>query len=118
EHRAPLREVGVLLDAKAVHTGRTAYNHLRAQAATHGIGRQRVDEVIALTGLESVARKRVGGFSLGMRQRLSVAHALLGDPGALVFDAPANGLDPEGIRWMRLLMRRLADEGRTVLVSS
>ncbi len=118
EHRAPLREVGVLLDAKAVHTGRTARNHLMALAATHGIPARRVDEVIEITGLQAVARKRVGGFSLGMGQRLGLAAALLGDPGTLVLDEPVNGLDPEGVRWVRLLVRHLASEGRTVLLSS
>ncbi len=118
EHRAPLREVGVLLDAKAVHTGRSAVNHLRALAATHGIGRSRVDEVIALTGLQSVAKKRVGGFSLGMGQRLGLAAALLGDPATLVLDEPVNGLDPEGVVWVRNLARHLAGEGRTILLSS
>lgn len=116
--RAPLREVGVLLEAKAVHTGRTARNHLRALAATHGIPASRVDEVIGLAGLEAVASKRVGGFSLGMGQRLGIAAALLGDPQVVILDEPVNGLDPEGVRWMRLLMRRLAAEGRTVLLSS
>jgi ABC-2 type transport system ATP-binding protein len=118
EHAAPLREVGVLLDAKAVHTGRSAENHLRALAATHGIGRARVREVIALTGLDAVARKRVGGFSLGMGQRLGIAAALLGDPATLILDEPVNGLDPEGVRWVRTLVRSLAAEGRTVLLSS
>jgi ABC-2 type transport system ATP-binding protein len=118
ELKAPLHEVGVLLDAKAVHTGRSAYNHLRALAATHGIGRRRVDEVIALTGLESVARKRVGGFSLGMGQRLGMASALLGDPATLILDEPVNGLDPEGVIWVRTLARHLASEGRTVFLSS
>ncbi|MES2169408.1 MAG: ATP-binding cassette domain-containing protein [Actinomycetota bacterium] len=116
--KAPLHEVGVLLDAKAVHTGRSAYNHLRALAATHGISRRRVDEVIALTGLESVARKRVGGFSLGMGQRLGMASALLGDPAILILDEPVNGLDPEGVIWVRTLARHLASEGRTVFLSS
>ena len=117
-HRAPLHEVGVLLDARAVHTGRTAYNHLLAMAATHGIGAKRVREVIAMTGLESVAKKRVRGFSLGMGQRLGIAAALLGDPATLILDEPVNGLDPEGVLWVRQLTRRLAAEGRTVFLSS
>ncbi|RUQ96936.1 ABC transporter ATP-binding protein [Labedella endophytica] len=118
EHSAPLREVGVLLDAKAVHTGRSAYKHLLAMGATHGIRKERVREVIGLTGLESVAGKRVGGFSLGMGQRLGIAAALLGDPATLILDEPVNGLDPEGVRWVRTLVRGLAAEGRTVLLSS
>ena len=118
EHAAPLREVGALLEARAVHTGRSAYNHLRALALTHGIPRRRVDEVIDLVGLGDVARKRVGGFSLGMGQRLGVAAALLGDPATLVLDEPVNGLDPEGVRWIRHLLRALAAEGRTVFLSS
>lgn len=118
EHAAPLREVGMLLDAKAVHTGRSACQHLLAMAATHGIGAQRVREVIELAGLESVARKRVGGFSLGMGQRLGIAAALLGDPATIMLDEPVNGLDPEGVRWVRTLVRGLAAEGRTVLLSS
>jgi ABC-2 type transport system ATP-binding protein len=118
EHRAPLREVGALLEAKAVHTGRTAYNHLMAQALTTGIPRSRVEEVIDLVGLRDVARKRTGGFSLGMGQRLGVAAALLGDPATLILDEPVNGLDPEGILWIRNLLRGLAAEGRTVFVSS
>ncbi|MFB2554367.1 ABC transporter ATP-binding protein [Herbiconiux liangxiaofengii] len=118
EHRAPLREVGALLDAKAVHTGRSARNHLRAIAATHRIPISRVDEVIDLTGLQSVARKRVGGFSLGMGQRLGLAAALLGDPATLILDEPVNGLDPEGVLWVRGFARALAAEGRTVLLSS
>ncbi len=117
-HRAPLREVGALLDAKAVHTGRSAYHHLRAMAATHGIPARRVHEVIEMTGLEHVAGKRVGGFSLGMGQRLGIAAAMLGDPATLILDEPVNGLDPEGVRWVRTMARRLADEGRTVFISS
>ncbi|MDQ1173992.1 ABC-2 type transport system ATP-binding protein [Microbacterium testaceum] len=116
--RSPLSEVGVLLDAKAIHTGRSARNHLRAMAATHGIGRDRVDEVIELTGIASVAGKRAGGFSLGMGQRLGIAAALLGDPHTLILDEPVNGLDPEGVRWVRQFVRHLAAEGRTVLLSS
>ncbi|HET6673329.1 MAG TPA: ATP-binding cassette domain-containing protein [Agromyces sp.] len=117
-HRAPLHEVGALLDAKAVHTGRSAYNHLLAMAATHGIGASRVREVIELTGLESVARKRVGGFSLGMGQRLGIAAAMLGDPATLILDEPVNGLDPEGVLWVRQFVRHLASEGRTIFLSS
>ena len=118
EHCAPLREVGVLLDAKAAHAGRSAYKHLLSIAATHGIGASRVREVIGLAGLDSVAGKRVGGFSLGMGQRLGIATALLGDPATIILDEPVNGLDPEGVRWVRTLMRSLAAEGRTVLLSS
>ena len=118
QHRSPLHEVGALLDAKAVHTGRSAYHHLLAMATTHGIGKARVHEVIAMTGLESVAGKRVGGFSLGMGQRLGIASALLGDPHTLLLDEPVNGLDPEGVLWVRTLVRFLAAEGRTVFLSS
>ena len=118
EHPAPLHEVGVLLEARAVHTSRSARNHLLALAATHGIGRRRVDEVIELVGLAEVAGKRAGGFSLGMGQRLGIASALLGDPGTVILDEPVNGLDPEGIRWVRDLLRGLAAGGRTVFVSS
>lgn len=116
--RDPLRQVGALLEAKAVHTGRSAYNHLLSLAATHGIPKARVHEVIDMTGLESVARKRVGGFSLGMGQRLGIAAALLGDPRTLILDEPVNGLDPDGVLWVRQLARRLAADGRTVFLSS
>ena len=115
---APLREVGALLEARAIHTGRSARNHLLAMAATNGIPRARVDEVIGLVGLDEVAGKRAGGFSLGMGQRLGIASALLGDPGMLLLDEPVNGLDPEGILWIRNLLKALAAEGRTVFVSS
>ncbi|MHB8379591.1 MAG: ABC transporter ATP-binding protein [Acidimicrobiales bacterium] len=116
--RAPLHEVGALLDAKAVHPGRSARNHLRALAASNRIPFARVDEVLEFTGIESVANKKVGNFSLGMSQRLGIAGALLGDPEVLLFDEPVNGLDPEGIRWIREFFRSLANEGRTVFVSS
>lgn len=115
---SPLTEVGVLLDANAAHPGRSARNHLRSVAATHGIGKARIDEVIRLVGLESVENKRMRSFSLGMRQRLGIATALLGDPQILILDEPVNGLDPEGVRWVRTLLRSLAAEGRTVLLSS
>ncbi|MDQ6617765.1 MAG: ATP-binding cassette domain-containing protein [Actinomycetota bacterium] len=118
KHRRPLFEVGALLDAKAIHGGRTAYNHLLCLAQSNGIERRRVDEVLELVGLTGVANKRAGGFSLGMGQRLGIAAALLGDPQVLLFDEPVNGLDPEGIVWIRNLMRAFASEGRTVLVSS
>jgi ABC-2 type transport system ATP-binding protein len=114
----PLREVGALLEAKAIHPGRSARSHLWALARSNAIPRRRVDEVLGLVGLESVANKRVGKFSLGMGQRLGIAAALLGDPGVLLFDEPVNGLDPEGIRWVRTLCKSLAAEGRTVFVSS
>ncbi|SBT45761.1 ABC transporter ATP-binding protein [Micromonospora auratinigra] len=117
-HRDPLRQIGALLEAKAVHTGRSARNHLLALGATHGIGRRRVDEVIDLVGLREVAGKRAGGFSLGMGQRLGIAAALLGDPAVVMLDEPVNGLDPDGIRWIRGLLKGLAAEGRTVFVSS
>jgi ABC-2 type transport system ATP-binding protein len=116
--KSPLREVGALLDAKGVHPGRSARSHLRALAATHSIPTGRVDEVLAQTGLTAVANKRVGGFSLGMGQRLGIAAALLGDPQVLVLDEPINGLDPDGVLWVRQLLRYLASEGRTVLLSS
>jgi ABC-2 type transport system ATP-binding protein len=115
---APMAELGILLEARAVHTSRSAYNHLLALAQTNGVPRRRVDEVIDLVGLREVARKRVGGFSLGMGQRLGVASALLGDPRTVVLDEPVNGLDPEGILWVRTLLKALAAEGRTVFVSS
>jgi ABC-2 type transport system ATP-binding protein len=115
---APLQEVGALLEARAIHPGRSAANHLLALARTHGIPRRRVAELIELVGLRSVARRRAGTFSLGMGQRLGIASALLGDPATLVLDEPVNGLDPEGIHWIRNLLRGFAAEGRTVLVSS
>ncbi|MFF0223431.1 ABC transporter ATP-binding protein [Streptomyces sp. NPDC004629] len=115
---APLRAVGALLDPGAVLPSRTAYHHLLALAAGNGIPRGRVDEALAEVGLEKVSRRRAGTFSLGMRQRLGIADALLGDPPVLVFDEPLNGLDPEGIVWIRTLMRRMAAEGRAVLMSS
>jgi ABC-2 type transport system ATP-binding protein len=115
---APLHEIGAMLEARAIHTGRSAYNHLLAMAQTHGIPRARVDEVIDIVGLHEVARKRVGGFSLGMGQRLGIASALLGDPATVILDEPANGLDPEGILWIRTLLKNLAADGRTVFLSS
>ncbi|HTW21385.1 MAG TPA: ATP-binding cassette domain-containing protein [Mycobacteriales bacterium] len=114
----PLRTVGALLEARALHAGRTARNHLRYLAFSQGIPARRADELLDLVGLASVADKRVGGFSLGMGQRLGVAVALLGDPAVLMLDEPVNGLDVDGVRWMRTLLRDLADEGRTVLLSS
>ena len=117
-HAAPLREIGALLDAKAVHTGRSAYNHLLAMAATHSIPKKRVREVIEITGLADVANKKVKGFSLGMGQRLGIAAALLGDPQTIILDEPVNGLDPEGVVWVRTMVRYLASEGRTVFLSS
>ena len=117
-HAAPLREVGALLDARSVHPGRSAYHHLLALAQTCGIGRSRVDEVVEAVGLGGVARRRAGGFSLGMGQRLGIAAALLGDPATVILDEPVNGLDTEGIRWIRSLLQGLAADGRTVFVSS
>jgi ABC-2 type transport system ATP-binding protein len=114
----PMREVGALLDAKAVHGGRSAYNHLLCLAQTNNLPKRRVGEVLELVGLTDVARKRAKGFSLGMGQRLGIAATLLGDPTLLMFDEPVNGLDPEGILWIRNLMKALAAEGRTVFVSS
>ncbi len=117
-HPAPLHEVGALLEARSVHPGRTAHHHLRALAHTHGIPKSRVDHVLDLTGLTEVAHRRVKGFSLGMGQRLGIAAALLGDPATVVLDEPVNGLDPEGVLWIRNLLKSLAAEGRTVFVSS
>jgi ABC-2 type transport system ATP-binding protein len=118
DYAAPLHEVGALLEARAVHTGRSAYHHLLALAQTHGVPRGRVDELIERVGLQTVARKRVGQFSLGMGQRLGIAAALLADPQAIILDEPANGLDPEGIQWVRNMLKELASEGRTVFISS
>jgi ABC-2 type transport system ATP-binding protein len=118
EHAAPLCEVGALLDAKAMHRGRSARNHLLALAQTHGIARRRVDEVLDEVGLAGVADRRAGGFSLGMGQRLGIAAALLGDPAVVILDEPVNGLDPDGVLWIRNLLKGLAGQGRTVLVSS
>jgi ABC-2 type transport system ATP-binding protein len=114
----PLREVGSLLDATALHGGRTAYDHLLSVALSNGIGRSRVIKVLEITGLSAVARQRIRGFSLGMKQRLGIAAALLGEPPAFIFDEPVNGLDADGVRWIRLLLRQLATDGHTVLVSS
>jgi ABC-2 type transport system ATP-binding protein len=118
DHRFPLHEVGALLDAAAVHPGRRARDHLWCLAQSNRIGRTRVDEVLETVGLTDVAGHRIGTYSLGMRQRLGIAGALLGDPAVLMFDEPVNGLDPEGILWIRTLFRSLASEGRTVFVSS
>ena len=118
EHPMPLKVVGALLEARAVHTSRSAYNHLKALAATHGISEGRVAEVVDMVGLHEVARKRAGGFSLGMGQRLGIVSALLADPSTFILDEPVNGLDPEGIRWIRGLLKSLAADGRTVFVSS
>ncbi|WP_329303303.1 ATP-binding cassette domain-containing protein [Streptomyces sp. NBC_00659] len=118
QHTAPLQEVGALLEAKSIHPGRSAFDHLMAQAYTHGIPRRRVEEVIELTGLQTVAKKRAGAFSLGMGQRLGIAAALLGDPATIMLDEPVNGLDPEGVLWIRNLLTGLAADGRTVFVSS
>jgi ABC-2 type transport system ATP-binding protein len=118
DHAAPLYEVGALLEARSVHTGRSARNHLLALAQTHGIAKKRVDELIDLVGLHDVAKQRAGKFSLGMGQRLGIATALLGDPSTVMLDEPVNGLDPEGIQWIRNFLKALAAEGRTVFVSS
>jgi ABC-2 type transport system ATP-binding protein len=118
DRMAPTREIGALIDPSAVHGGRSAYAHLLWQAQAAGLPRRRVDAVLDMVGLADVAGKKVGGFSLGMHQRLGIASALLGDPPVLLFDEPVNGLDPEGIQWIRSLMKRFADEGRTVFVSS
>jgi ABC-2 type transport system ATP-binding protein len=117
-HQAPLQEVGTLLEAKSIHPGRSAFNHLNSLALTHGIPRRRVEEVVEMTGLSKVARKAAGAFSLGMGQRLGIAAALLGDPQTVMLDEPVNGLDPEGVLWIRQLLTGLAAEGRTVFVSS
>ena len=114
----PLRTLGALLDASAVHPARSGLNHLRAMALTQRIPRTRVDEVLAMTGMTDAARRRMGTYSLGMKQRLGIAGALLGDPEVLILDEPVNGLDPDGVRWIRTLLRSLAEEGRTVFVSS
>lgn len=116
--KSPMHEVGALIDAKAMQGGRSAYQHLRWVATASGVPKKRVDEVLEIVGLSEVAGKKAGGFSLGMSQRLGIATALLGDPDVLLFDEPVNGLDPEGIRWIRTLLRRLAAEGRTVFLSS
>jgi ABC-2 type transport system ATP-binding protein len=118
DHARPLREVGALLEARAVHTGRSARNHLLVMAATSGISRDRVEDVIDMVGLTDVADRRVGAFSLGMGQRLGIASAMLGDPHTLILDEPVNGLDPDGVRWIRNLLKGFADEGRTVFLSS
>ncbi len=118
DHRAPLREIGVLLEARAVHPGRSARDHLLAIGATHGISAKRVDHVLDMVGLTEVAKRRVGKFSLGMGQRLGIAVALLGDPNTIMLDEPVNGLDPDGIKWIRQLLKDLAAEGRTVFISS
>ncbi|MFG1608086.1 ABC transporter ATP-binding protein [Actinoplanes sp. NPDC049265] len=117
-HSAPLHEVGALLEARSIHPGRSAFDHLMALAYTHGIARSRVAQVMEMTGLHAVARKRAGAFSLGMGQRLGIAAALLGDPQTIMLDEPVNGLDPEGVRWIRNLLTGLAADGRTVFVSS
>jgi ABC-2 type transport system ATP-binding protein len=118
ELRRPLHEVGVMLEARSFHPGRSARAHLGALAASNAIPRRRVEEVLTLVGLEDAARRRAGKFSLGMAQRLGIAAALLGDPGIVILDEPVNGLDPEGIRWIRNLLKSMAAEGRTVLISS
>ena len=118
DHRAPLQEVGALLEARSIHTGRSAANHLLALGATIGVGARRVDHLLEVVGLTDVAGKGAGGFSLGMGQRLGIATALLGDPQTVMLDEPVNGLDPEGIHWIRTMLKQLASEGRTVFVSS